>query len=352
VFRATADPDEMTRSEVLEGTIAIESAGAHVDIPENFGTAAKKGESPLPPRPLLPGPVPLKIDSPYKRMPFGLSFKTPPGTVSVLAALTKDMGGQDAAVESIFKPDQMFRVAGLEDGLYYLQCRAIDELGLEGIPAPPLEIRIRTTPRPPLLQGIAAQSQLRCGSPSIRWAAVSGAAAYQLQLAKDPGFALLNDRIDTLNTSWTPASLATGEYYVRTRSIAEDGYEGDWSAPIGFSILPPYRSPVLEKPKREGAGFRLRWNDFGPGVLYRVQVAKDENFTILVHQELARTMETVIPVPVESGRYYARVKAFDAAGCESEFSSPQKFRVGGFWSFILTPCTLAPLGVLIYLLAR
>jgi len=352
VFRASADLNEMTRSEVLEGTVSIQAMGARVDVLENQGTAVKKDEAPLPPRDLLPGPIPLKVESPYNKFPFAIEFRTPAKTVSFLAALTKDMAGQDSVLENILKPGQAFRVAGLEDGLYYLQSRAIDDLGLEGIPAVPIEIRIRTEPRPPRLQGIGSDTKLRCGPPSVRWAPVAGAGRYRLQLASDPGFAPISDQAESVNTAWTSNPLTMGDYYLRARSIAEDGYEGEWSETFRFSVLPPYAPPVLEKPKRDSGVIRLRWSQFGPGVLYRVQVAKDPYFVTLVHQEIVRTTKTFVPEPTQSGRYFARVKAFDGEGCESAFSIPQKFRVGGFWSFILTPCWLTPLGILIYLLAR
>jgi len=352
VFRASADTDALTRSEVLEGTVSVEAMGVSVNVLENQGTAVKKGEAPLPPRTLLPGPVPLKVESPYRKMPFVIEFGTAAGTVSTLAALTKDRAGQDSVLESFFKPGQPFRVAGLEDGIYYLQSRSIDDLGLEGIPAPPLEIRIRTEPRPPRLQGISSGAKLRCGPPSVRWVSVPGAGRYHLQLAGDQGFALISDQADTSQTAWTSTRLAMGDYYLRARSIADDGYEGEWSEILSFSVLPPYAPPVLEKPARDQGQIRLRWNDLGPGVLYRVQAARGQDFRVLVHQELVRTTETFIPVPAQSGLYYVQVKAFDGEGCESAFSIPQKFRVGGFWSFILTPCWLTPLGILIYLLAR
>jgi len=352
VFRASADTDAVTRAEVLEGTVSIEAMGARVDVLENQGTAVRMNEPPLPPRDLLPGPVPLKVDSPFNKLPFSIEFRTPAKTVSYVAELTKDREGKDSVLVNVLKPGQAFRVAGLEDGLYFLQSRAFDDLGLEGIPAPPLEIRIRTQPRPPRLQGISSGAKLRCGPPSVRWVSIAGAGRYRLQLAKDPGFALISDQTEMMNTNWAPTRLAMGDYYLRARSIADDGYEGEWSETLSFSVLPPYAPPVLEKPVRDQGQIRLRWNDLGPGVLYRVQVARGQDFGILIHQELVRVTETLIPVPAQSGLYYVRVKAFDGEGCESGFSDPQKHRCGGFWSFILTPCWLAPLGILIYLLAR
>jgi len=352
VFRATADADDMSRSEVLEGTISIEAQGRTIEIPEFYGTAAKKGESPLTPRELLPGPMPVAIESAYNRLPFFIEFRPVAKAVSYLAELTRDAAGKNAVLESYVPAGQPFRVSGVEDGVYYLQARAIDDLGLEGIPAAPLEVKIRTTPRPPRLQGVSSGAKLRCGPPAVQWAAVVGAAHYLLQLAKDPGFALIGNQADMFQTSWTSSPLAMGDYYLRARSIADDGYAGDWSETYSFSVLPPYAPPALDKPARDRGLVRLRWSDLGQGILYRLQVAKDKEFLTLVDEEIVRMTETSIAEPVESGRYYVRVKAFDGEGCESGFSNIQDFRKGGFLSFILNPCWLVPLGLLIYLLAR
>jgi hypothetical protein len=352
VFRATADTDDMSRSEVLEGAVAIEARGSRVDVAESFGTAVKKGEAPLPPRPLLPGPVPARVERAYNKLPLSIDFLPVPKAVSYLAALTKDREGRETAAEAVLTPGQAFRVAGVPDGVYYLHCRAIDDLGLEGLPSAPVEILVRTEPRPPRLQGIASGARLRGGGASVKWAPVAGAQAYRLQISGDPGFASLLDQPEIRTTAWTPAGLAVGDYHLRARSVAADGYEGDWSETTSFSVLPPYAPPVLDKPDRESGWIRLRWSGLGPAVVYRVHVAKDADFRTLIRDELVSGSETLLPAPAESGVYYARVKAFDGNGCESGFSNAEKFRVGGFFTNVCKPCLLAPLAVLIYLLTR
>ena len=210
----------------------------------------------------------------------------------------------------------------------------------------------RTEPRAPRLQGIAPGTRLRCGRPVIRWAPVAGAERYRLQISGDSGFAAILDQADVQTTSWTPAALAVGSYHLRARSVAADGYEGEWSESASFSVLPPYPAPVLERPGRDSARIRFRWSDLGPGVVYRVHLAKDADFRTIILDELAPGTETLLAEPAESGLYYVRIKAFDGIGCESGFSNVRKFRVGGFWRSVCKPCVLGPLAVLIYLLAR
>jgi hypothetical protein len=352
LFRATADKDDTSRTEVLEGAVDVEAAGSRVGVDAGFGTAVKAGEAPLPPRPLLPPPVPARVESFYRRLPVHVEFVQVPKAAAYFVELTRDAAGRDVVAGAVLAPGRPFEAGTLGDGDYYLHARAVDELGLEGLPSAPVEIRVRTEPRPPRLQGLVDGARLRCGSPSLRWTAVPGAASYEIQMSGNGGFAPLVDRAVVGSPSWTAAGLAVGSYHLRVRSVAADGFEGDWTETTTFSVLPPLPAPVLEKPSRERDRIRLRWNDLGSGIVYRLHIARDPNFAAIVLDEIAPGTETLIVPPAGSGLYYARIKALDGNGCESAYSAARKFRVGGFWATICTPCLLAPLAVLIWLLAR
>jgi hypothetical protein len=121
---------------------------------------------------------------------------------------------------------------------------------------------------------------------------------------------------------------------------------------LDFSLLPPLPAPVLEKPVSDSGRIRFRWNDLSELLVYRLQVSASEDFNGLIHDELVAAPPAFIPIPAKNGVYFARVKAMEAGGAESGFSTPEKFRVGGFWAFICKPCYLVPIGLLIYLLSR
>ncbi len=352
VFRAGIDAEGTTRSEVLEGIVAVSAMGASVDVAEGQGTAVRKGERPLPPRPLLSAPAPGKIEAPFRRIPFSIPLAAPTGAVSVIAALTHDRDGKDTAVEAVLKPGDAFQADGIGDGSYFLQSRALDELGLEGLPSLPVEIAVRTRPYPPALLGMTAGAPLRNGPPRLHWIGVEGAAHYRVQLAADPGFARIIDQAEMSGLSWTSALSAVGEYHLRARSIAADGFEGDWSEDLRFFVLPPLVSPVLEKPRRSGGWVNLKWSEAGPGAFYRLQVARDKDFTALAYEANVVPPALRLAEPADSGLYYVRVKAADAAGAESAFSNPRTFRIGGFWAVVLSPCSLVPLATILYLLFK
>jgi predicted phage tail protein len=206
--------------------------------------------------------------------------------------------------------------------------------------------------QPPRFVGIAQGAVFRCNLPTVKWTPVPEAKGYKLQLASDPEFNQIVLPADTVEASWTPTALPVGDYFLRVRAILADGSEGVWAEPLKFSILAPYASPKLEKPKKESGRILLRWTDIGPGLLYQVQISKTKGFAIVLDEKIFQTAAAYIVEPEDTGVYYVRVKAFDASGCASAFSAYENFRIGSFLSGLLTPCWLAPLAVIIYLLAR
>ena len=255
VFRASTDRDDMSRSEVLEGTVSIEAMGASVDVPENMGTAVKMNEAPLPPRDSSSRAGAPESRESVQQAAFRHRIQNARQDCFLPRRADERQGGQGLRSRIVLKPGQAFRVAGLEDGLYYLQSRAFDDLGLEGIPAPPLEIRIRTQPRPPRLQGISSggQAELRTAFGQMgsrrrsRPVPPSTGQGSRLRSDQRPGGHVSDD------LGRRPA-LAMGDYYLRARSIADDGYEGDWSETYSFSVLPPLRSSRSRKARAGQAG--------------------------------------------------------------------------------------------------
>ena len=52
----------------------------------------------------------------------------------------------------VIQPQETLKIAGVEDGRYFLQSRSIDDLGLEGPALEPVKIRVRINPLPPFIQ--------------------------------------------------------------------------------------------------------------------------------------------------------------------------------------------------------
>lgn len=80
---------------------------------------------------------------------------------------------------------------------------------------------------------------------TFRWLSVGDAVRYHLQIAEDKDFSrLVEDRSDIHDTEYKTARLASGTYYFRISSIAEDDYQGDWSDVLSFTIAPGASLPA------------------------------------------------------------------------------------------------------------
>ncbi|MCX7965017.1 MAG: FecR domain-containing protein, partial [Syntrophorhabdaceae bacterium] len=248
-FRISVDEFLSTRAEVLDGKIMVIALGKGVEVKGGEGTVIKKDTPPISPVRLLEPPVLLDIKSIYKDIPLVFKFKSPEGTKSIRATLTRDEEGKDIIQEAIIKPEEPFSIIGLEDGSYYLISYAIDALGLEGHKSSPVSIKYRANPLPPFIQIKDEDIEIIGKSTDFKWLSVKDAVKYHIQIAKDVEFRNIVVEVkEHISTSFNTGNLDYGDYYFRVCSVARDGYEGGWSNIIKFRLIPPPPSPPLEKP--------------------------------------------------------------------------------------------------------
>jgi len=327
-FRASVDQDETTRMEVLHGAIELEAKKQKVEVKEGEGSLVKKGEPPLKPRKLLPAPAPVDLELLYKSMPISIKFTSVEKAVFYRIMLARDKEIKDIVYEKVIKPAEKFLLTGIEDGLYYLQSQSIDDLGIEGFPSPPVELRIRLNPLPPYIESPTRDAELKKKSVTFKWLKVADAVKYHLQIATESEFkTLIIDKKDIKDTEFIAENLEFRRYWFRLRSIAADGYAGLWSDPLGFTILPPPPAPPLEKPAVGKDEITIRWRDLGKGIHYEFQMAKDGDFQQILHEQKVEKPEITLPKPKEIGTYYVRTKAIDPDGYAGDFSAPQSFEI-------------------------
>jgi len=338
-FRTSVGADGMSRLEILEGAVAVEAAAKRVDVPAGYGTAVKPGEAPLPPRPLLGPPSPSFLEPIYKSFPTVISFERLAGAVSLAVSLFKDPDGKEEAVSSRIASGEAFRVSDIPDGIYYLFAQAFDDLGLEGMPTKGIEVRLRTHPLPPLIAAPIEGSRGRAGIMTFSWPEVEGANRYRIQLSPGNDFdRLLFDEV-LAGPLWT-AKADAGTYYLRAASVAADGFEGAWSAPLRLDVGPPLGAPLLDKPEVGRKDVFVGWKEMGQGLVYRCQVSSRQNFQTVIHDSLTKGLGLTFPKPRARGTYYVRVQALDPQGEESPYSPPQSFRISRGLGFLFTPCLL------------
>jgi len=327
-FRVDVDREETTRTEVLKGPVRVEARGQRVDLKDEEGTLAEKGKPPIAPRQLLPPPVPLEMKPFYKSMPLRFSFTGVSRASALRVMLATDRDAKDVLRETVMKPSEMFDILGLDDGTYYLLSQGIDDLGLEGPLSEPFTVRVRVNPQAPYIQSPGEGDEIRNRSVECRWLKVRDAAHYHFQLAEDEEFIFIKEESeDVRGETYKTGGLDYKTYFFRVSSLAEDGYEGAWSDAVRFTLVSPPPSPPLEKPDIGKDMIRLKWQDLGEGIAYHFQMARDEEFRVIVLEEKLSKAEVTLQRPKEAGTYYVRTSAIDKGGYEGDFSPPQGFEI-------------------------
>lgn len=328
-FRVSVNAENATRCEVLDGEVGVRSRAGSVAVTKGEGTIVEKDAAPLRPRRLLSPPSVLRPEPLFKALPLEFGFERVEGAKGYRVMISKDEACRDIVAEGVIQPQERFKVVDLADGTYFLRSLSIDDLGLEGPPSEPLQVRIRVNPLPPYTQmplnrGEYVERRLSC-----RWLKVRDAVAYHIQVAQDPEFRQLRvDRKEIEDITFTTELLDYGTYYFRARSVAADRFEGAWSDELTFSIVTPPPAPPLQKPEVEKDRIHIGWRNLGAEFTYRFQMSMDETFREVLLEKVVDQPEMNMERPEKAGTYYVRTSAIDRKkGHEGEFSPPQSFEV-------------------------
>lgn len=317
-----------TRTEVLEGQVRAEVGDAATptgqagklgaDVPAGFGAAMQAARAPAV-TPLLPAPdlsaLPKRFERPVVRLV--LPGERGPLRVQVAA---------DAAFDRLVRDERVaagseIRLAGLDDGRWFVRVRRIDPAGIEGYDATgSFELKARTEPPGPM-RPLAGQ-KLAVGAVPLAWAENTQAARYALEVARDDAFTDVVQRADALQGASTELTLSQpGIYHWRMASLRADGDQGPWGDARHFELRPLPESPQGAF-SGDGNALQLSWAG-RPDDRFQVELARDAAFTdVLARDELAQATWQ-LPTP-EHGRYFFRYRAVEPDG----FVTP--------WSQVLT----------------
>ncbi len=329
VYRVSLDDRKTTRSEVLEGKIAVSSIAGAVSVKEGEGTFVPLNGIPSAPRKLVQPPEPADLQQLYRDLPIRISLRRTEGAALQGVVISRDTGGKDVLREETAAPTEVVEIDGLEDGYYTLRTFGLDTDGLEGIPSEPLEFQVRLNPLPPMLNAPSEDGKVFSSVVDLTWLQVKDAAKYHVQLAGDNQFSqMIAEEPAVDKTHLRIGNLPPGSYSFRARSIAEDGYAGKWSVVQEFTIVPPPPAPSAERPQVKGEAVFLRWAPVGRSALYQVQVSTDERFAQqVILDEKVKQPAISIPEPKQPGTYFVRVRGIEKEGREGDFSAPQSFTV-------------------------
>lgn len=327
-FRTAVDTAENMRCEVLGGSVAVTALGGKVQVHALQGTVVKKGHAPLSPVKLLPAPAIQSPKTLYRSLPLKLEFSTVVQAVRYRVELSRQKDFKELVRDKTAAAGSALLLRDLEDGTYYLRSRSIDSRGLEGPSSDPVRFALRANPLAPYIQAPKAGARIYGAAVSFDWMRVSDAASYHLQVAEDSAFQnLVADIEPNRNMTHHQERLSPGAYHLRIRSIAADGYRGEWGGPLSFTISPLPVPPQGGETKMGKQNIEVQWRNSGPGFHYRIQVAREESFSTLIVDEKTSRSAFSFKRPESAGIYYLRISTVDSHGVEGKFSTPQSFEV-------------------------
>ncbi|MBU2407643.1 MAG: FecR domain-containing protein, partial [Gammaproteobacteria bacterium] len=134
--------------------------------------------------------------------------------------------------------------------------------------------------------------------------AVEGAAAYQLQLARDPAFISLASESQTERPEFRLAGLTTGFYHTRISAFDRQHVEGQ--VDMGVIYQGEARTAERDATRREAGQYEIRWT-LDPSRRHTFELSRSEDFSSVVAIESGSFPSGVTVGPLNvPGRYYWR----------------------------------------------
>jgi LysM repeat protein len=172
-------------SGVTQGRVDIKSAGKLVPLDQGFGLVAKAGQAPNSPVPLLGRPV-LKEPAPRLATNDRVQWFEDSDAVSYQVQIAGDELFKTVRLTHIVD-DAFFKNPLSESGLHYIEVRAIDRLGLKGLPAvmPIKLVAIDTSVAAP---GLLSLLEVNQAVFSLKESVLNSRGVYELQVSSERDF--------------------------------------------------------------------------------------------------------------------------------------------------------------------
>ncbi|NUO80180.1 SUMF1/EgtB/PvdO family nonheme iron enzyme [candidate division KSB1 bacterium] len=247
----------------------------------------------------------------------------------------------------------------LADGLYYWRVQPRDQSGqwLNWSSAFRFTI-ITSAPDAPILLMPNNNAFTNVNTPTYDWSSVANATEYHLQVSASADFSVL--RLDKwshgsayVDARWVQEDrgsyleyprLPDGTYYWRVQAKNIAGSVGEWSPVWSFTVVSPaLLAPSLLTPTAEQAIAAsipsFTWIAQDLARTYELQVSSSLAFdNLVVQQRNLFAANYTHNQPLQNGRYYWRVRAFDQAGTASLWSETRRFFLdAGFGDMALIP---------------
>ena len=327
-FRVHVDGDAapQARTEVLTGAVQVFNPGGQVTATAAQGSVARLHEAPRAPVPLLSPPDLSAMPSQVERLPIDLAFAPLDGASAYRVQITP-APAFDVAVRDVITQTPSLRLLDLQNGRYMVRARGIDPQGLEGLAAQrPLALQVG--PEPPLLIEPAAGSTTSDARPQFRWTESVAGTRYRLQIS-GPGpadplipFLPLLEQTVSEGQAVPDEDLAPGAYRWRVASVRDPLPPGPFSDAVPFRRVLAGPETLIATPA--GQRLDLRWSAQPSAVRYRLQVARDADFSAPETDVLTLAPQHALQ-DLEPGLHHVRVQAIDASGAEGAWGGTQTF---------------------------
>ena len=330
----SSDTGETSATEVLGGSVKLEAAGDSRLIPEGFGLLARRNEPPAPPRRLLEPPNFEHAPPVFDRVPVQMELPAVAGASSYRVQVADTEQFRILRYDRMLKSPRV-RDLNLPDGRYVLRQRGVDEKGLEGLDGY-LRFTIDARPEPPILVGPAADTRFTGDRIELAWARPEGAAAYHLQVSRDPAFTnTLLDETEVTDERFPLKELSLpGDYFWRVATRNEQGETGPFGDSQRFKRLAD--APELEVSGIEDEAIVFRWSRGLSGDSYDFQFARDPDFSDILLSKRLQQPSYRMDRP-QSGSYFLRVRTVDAAGDPGPFGTTQRVQIppASYWPLVI-----------------
>ncbi|MEO6023015.1 MAG: hypothetical protein ABIP64_07860 [Burkholderiales bacterium] len=211
-------------------------------------------------------------------------------------------------------------------GTLFMRVQAIDSDGYEGPFGSPQQIQVAAN---------YPEIKLRADErdATFTWPAGLEGQKLQLQMARSAKFDGMVVDASSAETQVNIPRPAGSVFYVRSRRIDSDGYRAEFSKPERVVLAEQY--PNLESPQLEKDQLTFKWNAPLPRQKVRFQLARDEQFSSLVHQATLESNQLQIKNP-GGGRYVVHVGLIDRDSYTALFGPAQKIDIPrNYWLLLL-----------------
>ena len=268
----------------------------------------------------------------------GTSMASPhvAGAVAFLMSLRPDLNYQDILGALFRGVDQISALQGvtITGGRMNLK-GAIDEL--PALPDP--------TPGIPIM--IAPTGSLGQPVPQFEWSAAQNAASYELEVDNlTTGRLGFYVRTVTTTTHVADRQFSEGDYRARARTVTAQGLISAYSNYVNFTIdIPAPSPPVITRPQGDiGDSFpTFEWTSSTAAATYSLWVSSITSGQRVIFRTGHDSTTYTHFNPLPDGAYRAWVRAFNAVGEYSAWSTPVQFTIDA--PIPIAPTITAPAAV-------